>query len=50
MKEQAEQVLGRLGARAWVHAIDPTPNAPHLDTLIGWAAAEAVAQLRGERH
>ncbi|WP_312896850.1 serine hydrolase, partial [Nonomuraea endophytica] len=41
---------GRYAVGVFTRAADPTPNAPHLDALIGWAAAEAVAQLRGERH
>ncbi|MFD9949010.1 serine hydrolase [Nonomuraea sp. NPDC059023] len=40
---------GRYAVGVFTRAADPTPNAPHLDALIGWAAAEAVAQLRGER-
>ncbi|MFI6538024.1 serine hydrolase [Nonomuraea sp. NPDC050547] len=41
---------GRYAVGVFTRAADPTPNAPHLDALIGWAAAEAVAQVRGERH
>ncbi|MFD1938874.1 serine hydrolase [Nonomuraea mangrovi] len=40
---------GRYAVGVFTRTDDPTPNAPHLDALIGWAAAEAVAQLRGER-
>ena len=39
----------RYAVGVFTRADDPTSNAPHLDALIGWAAAEAVAQLRGER-
>ena len=40
---------GRYAVGVFTRADDPSSNAPHLDALIGWAAAEAVAQLRGER-
>lgn len=40
---------GRYAVGVFTRADDPTPNAPHLDALIGWAASEAVAQLRDER-
>jgi beta-lactamase class A len=37
---------GRYAVGVFTRTTDPTPNAPHLDALIGWAAAQAVAQLR----
>ncbi|WP_328990148.1 class A beta-lactamase-related serine hydrolase [Kribbella sp. NBC_01245] len=40
---------GRYAVGVFTRAADPAANAPHLDALIGWAAAQAVAQLRGER-
>ncbi|TDD22504.1 serine hydrolase [Nonomuraea diastatica] len=40
---------GTCAVGVFTRADDPAPNAPHLDALIGWAAANAVAQLRGER-
>ncbi|MQA77716.1 MAG: serine hydrolase [Streptosporangiales bacterium] len=40
---------GRYAVGVFTRADDPAPNAPHLDAVIGWAAAQAVAQLRGER-
>ncbi|MEO3795025.1 serine hydrolase [Nonomuraea sp. B10E15] len=40
---------GRYAVGVFTRADDPSPNAPHLDALIGWAAANAVAQLRDER-
>jgi beta-lactamase class A len=40
---------GRYAVGVFTRAGDPASNAPHLDALIGWAAAQAVAQLRDER-
>jgi beta-lactamase class A len=40
---------GRYAVGVFTRADDPASNAPHLDALIGWAAAQAVAQLRDER-
>jgi beta-lactamase class A len=40
---------GRYAVGVFTRADNPASNAPHLDALIGWAAAQAVAQLRGER-
>jgi len=37
---------GRYAVGVFTRTTDPAPNAPHLDGLIGWAAAQAVAQLR----
>ncbi|TCC63496.1 serine hydrolase [Kribbella pittospori] len=37
---------GRYAVGVFTRAADPAPNAPQFDGLIGWAAAQAVAQLR----
>lgn len=40
---------GRYAVGVFTRARNPEPKAPEIDALIGWAAAEAVAHLRGER-
>ncbi|MGH3094562.1 MAG: serine hydrolase [Streptosporangiales bacterium] len=40
---------GRYAIGVFTRAHSPEPEAPEIDALIGWAAAEAVAHLRGER-